>query len=175
MKYKVLRKESNSTECFVCGTDNPGGVQADFYALESGECACIFTAKHIHEGHPGILHGGIICSILDETVGRAMSVNHPKTSAYTIELNVKFLKTIPSQMQLIALGRLDIVEEKVYKASGEIYLPTGQKAATCEGTYFIITPDKVHESSTYHEALAAKTDLAEIEIPDFVEPPKKKK
>lgn len=174
MKYKVLRKESNSTECFVCGTQNPGGVHANFYALESGECACVFTAKHIHEGHPGILHGGVICSILDETVGRAMNVKSTDTSAYTIELNVKFLKTVPSMVECIALGRVDRIEEKVYHASGEIYLPSGQIAATCKGVYYIITPDKVHESSTYHEAVATETDLTEIEILDFIESPKKK-
>lgn len=175
MKYKILKKESNSTECFICGTENPGGVQASFYALETGECACVFTAKSMHEGHPGILHGGVICAILDETAGRAMSVKHPSTSAYTVELKVDFKKTIPSNVECVALGRIDRIEEKVYIASGEIYLPSGQKAASCEGTYYIISPDKVHESSTYHEAVAVEDDLTEIEIPDFVEPPKKRK
>ena len=175
MKYKIRNRMSNSTGCFVCGTDNEGGLNADFYALENNECACIFTAKKVHEGHPGILHGGVICAILDETVGRAMHLVQPGTSAYTIELKVNFLKTIPSRVECVAMGRVSEVGEKVYKAVGEIFLPTGQKAATCEGVYFIIPPEKVHESSTYHEAIPSRTILTEIEIPDFVEAPKTKK
>lgn len=167
MRYKVIKKQPYSTNCFICGKENPGGLQADFYELDTGEIACVFCAKQGHEGHPGILHGGVICAILDETAGRSMTAREPKTSAYTVDLQIQFLKTVPSGQILTAIARVDEIKEKVYIASGEIYLTNGQIAAKCVGTYYRIPPSKTHESSTYHEALMQDTVFTEIEIPDY--------
>ena len=90
MNHKIIARQGAAKECFICGTENEGGLHAAFYELDNKKVVCVFTAKDIHGGHPGILHGGVICSILDETAGRAMTVLAPEnTGALTVQLEVK--------------------------------------------------------------------------------------
>ncbi|MDO4481798.1 MAG: PaaI family thioesterase [Bacillota bacterium] len=167
MLHKVISKQANSKDCFVCGSENESGLQVSFYEIDNRKIVCVFNAKTAHEGHPGILHGGIICSILDETAGRAMSVIDPEMSAYTIELNTQYLIPVPSNTQLTAAGWLDEVREKVYIAIAEIYLPDGRTAARGRGVYYIINKDKIADSDDcYHKVYPVEQDLFEIDIPD---------
>ena len=167
MIHKVISKQANSKDCFICGKENQSGLQADFYELDNQKIACVFTAKTVHEGHPGILHGGIICSILDETAGRAMSVVSPDTTAYTIELNTKYLIPVPSNTKLTAVGWLDEVREKVYIATAEIYLPDGRTAARGKGVYYIIKdPTEVNGNDSYHKVYPSEQDIFELDIPE---------
>ncbi len=165
MIYKVISKQANSEYCFICGTKNESGLQADFYELEGKKIACVFKAKSVHEGHPGILHGGIICSILDETAGRAMSVVDPETTAYTIELTTNFLIPVPSNTELIAMSWLDEVREKVYISTAEIYLPDGRTAARGRGVYYILN-NSPHQENAYHTVFPEEQDRFELEIPE---------
>ena len=165
MKYKVSNKQDNSTKCFICGKENPIGLHAHFYELETNEVACIFTTEENHEGHPGILHGGIISAVLDETMGRVMLIDRQPTPVYTIELTIKYLKTVPSCVKLTALGRITLAEGRLHETTGEIYLPSGEIAATAVGKYLDVRSSKTHESGTYfHESLPTEDDVTEIEI-----------
>lgn len=167
MLHKVISKQANSKDCFICGKENESGLQADFYEIDNKKIVCVFNAKTVHEGHPGILHGGIICSILDETAGRAMSVIDPEISAYTMELNTKYLIPVPSNTKLTAAGWLDEIREKVYIATAEIYLPDGRTAARGRGVYYIIKEEKkVNGDDYYHKVYPSDQDLFEIDIPD---------
>ena len=76
MKKKVVRKHNNSGNCFVCGVNNEWGLHSDFYEMEDGTVAAIVTAKFNHQSYPGRVHGGVICAMLDETMGRAINVKH---------------------------------------------------------------------------------------------------
>lgn len=165
MKYKVISKQSASKECFICGTENNSGLQADFYEIEGKRVACVFTAKSIHEGHPGILHGGVICSILDETAGRSMSVYDNTLSAYTIELTTNYMIPIPTNVELAAAAWVEEIREKVYIARAEIYLTDGSTAASARGVYY-----KLHDiqqtEDAYHKVFPVEMDRFEIELPE---------
>jgi len=165
MKYKVVSKQPSATDCFICGKNNPSGVHADFYDLECEKIACVFTARSIHEGHPGILHGGIICSILDETAGRSMTVVRPEIGAFTVQLDTTYKKPVPSNTRLVALGWVEEVREKVYISKAQIYLEDGSVAAEAKGVYYIIK-DIPEGSSGYHQVFPCEQDLFEIDIPD---------
>ena len=69
MIKKVVRKHNNSGNCFVCGLDNPFGLHAAFYELEDGSVCALVTADPRHQSYPGRVHGGVICAMLDETMG----------------------------------------------------------------------------------------------------------
>ena len=91
MKKKIIRKQQNSKMCFLCGLKNPFGLQASFYELESSELVCILTPKTEHQSYPGRLHGGIITAMLDETIGRAILINHAEEVwGVTAEFTTRF-------------------------------------------------------------------------------------
>jgi acyl-coenzyme A thioesterase PaaI-like protein len=68
-----LRKFINSprNHCFVCSPTNPIGLRLRFERTD-GVVHTQFTPSEWHEGWEGIIHGGIIASVLDEAMAYAL-------------------------------------------------------------------------------------------------------
>ena len=64
-----MTKLPNSRHCFVCGLENSYGLKLAFYKDGPDKVICNYTVPHYYEGYPGVVHGGIVTSILDEAVG----------------------------------------------------------------------------------------------------------
>ncbi len=54
-------------QCFGCGRKNPIGLKLKFQ-WDGKTATAEFAAGENHQGWPGIVHGGIIFSILDEAM-----------------------------------------------------------------------------------------------------------
>lgn len=138
-----MNRQPNSYYCFICGVKNVGGVHVAFYddRNEAGqdEVLARFTGRDEHQGYPGRMHGGVITGILDETIGRAINIGDSPGEetvwGVTIELNVQFLKPVPLEMELTARGRIHEEQRRLFIGTGELYLPSGEIAATATGKY----------------------------------------
>src|SRR5665648_198288 len=106
MKHRVLAAQHISRMCHVCGTDNPTGLHARFFELESGELAGVFLPRPEHQGYPDRLHGGIASTILDETIGRAISISDSGAWGVTVELTVRYRKPVPLDREITATARI---------------------------------------------------------------------
>ncbi len=73
--------------CFACGTENPGGLHLVFERGGRGVVA-FFTPERRHQGYKGVVHGGIISTILDEAMAHAAikACHYPVTA----EISVRF-------------------------------------------------------------------------------------
>jgi uncharacterized protein (TIGR00369 family) len=128
--------------CFVCGIDNPIGLHLKFYTDDEGRCIARFRPKPEHQGYPGHLHGGIISTLLDETMGRVFA--HQDVFALTGRLEVKFRRPVPLDQELTVVGELTRSRSRAYEARGEIRLPDG--TVLVEGAGFCIRiPDEAME------------------------------
>lgn len=139
----VKGPQETSANCFICGVNNPAGVKACFYELENGEAAAVFSVPETHNGYPGRVHGGVTGAILDELVGRSITSLEPGTWGVTVELNVRYRKPIPTETPLSARGRVSLNEKRRFRGTGELYLPDGTIAATCEGTYVKLPLERI--------------------------------
>ena len=167
MKYKVLKKQENSSKCIVCGLNNKLGLKASFYELESGELVALFTPLEEHQSYPGRLHGGITASILDETIGRAIMIKHENLWGVTIELNLKYRKPIPLDEELRVIGRITKDGSRIFEGTGEIILSTGEVAVTATGKYFKMPIDKITDVGDNHmhwEVIKSGNEPEELEI-----------
>lgn len=54
--------------CFACGKQNRDGLQLEFALLEDGRIRTEFIPPEKFQGFKGILHGGIMVTLLDETM-----------------------------------------------------------------------------------------------------------
>jgi acyl-coenzyme A thioesterase PaaI-like protein len=72
MKHKVIGKQYNYQNCIVCGTENDLGLHAAFYEMDDGKLVCLASGKGEHQSYPDRMHGGVICALLDEAIGRAI-------------------------------------------------------------------------------------------------------
>lgn len=83
-------KQATSTHCFVCGVQNPSGLHMHFYNVSPGEVEANYTVSETYNGYPGIVHGGIIASMLDETMGRVFMETDPTRFMVTAELKIRY-------------------------------------------------------------------------------------
>jgi acyl-coenzyme A thioesterase PaaI-like protein len=113
------RKQPGSRTCFVCGRENPVGLKLDFFTQAPGQVRSDLDIPEVYEGYPGVVHGGIIASILDETGGRAF-MDDPTLFMVTAQLNVRYRKPVPSRTTLIALGMAGERRGRVSYAHSEI-------------------------------------------------------
>lgn len=145
MSPRVLGAQNISRMCMVCGTDNSCGLHARFLELEDGQLAGVFRPREEHQGYPGRLHGGIASTILDETIGRAITMSDPGAWGVTIELTVRFRKPVPLDSEIVAYGRITKDGGRMFEGSGEIRLADGTVAVEAKGRYLRLPIDQISE------------------------------
>jgi uncharacterized protein (TIGR00369 family) len=147
---KVLRKQTNSHDCLVCGIDNPDGVHASFYEMEDQSVVALFSFKPLHQSYPERTHGGMISAIIDETIGRTVWTKKPGSWACTIKLSVDFHKAVPYGVPLECIGRLTKIDNISFQGTAEIKTIDGKLLAKGNGLYMFlplstISPNKSRE------------------------------
>ena len=76
---KVIKKQTNSKMCLICGIENEAGLKASFYEMEDNTLIALVKGKEIHQSYPNRMHGGVISALIDESVGRAIWILEPET------------------------------------------------------------------------------------------------
>ena len=144
MRHKITGQQYNSRKCFVCGLDNLFGLQARFYETENKELVAVFSTLEGHQSYPNRLHGGVSSAILDETIGRAITIHHgSQVWGVTMELNTRFLKPVPLGVELKAVGRITLERGRFFEGTGELLLPNGEVAVKASGKYFKMTVEEI--------------------------------
>ena len=114
--------QPNSRHCFVCGLENPVGLKLRIYQTEPGVIETMFTAPDHFQGYPGVLHGGIVASILDEISGRAhMGDPSAPRFMFTAKIEVKYRKNVPIGMPLKIIGKAGRSRGKMAEGWAGIY------------------------------------------------------
>jgi uncharacterized protein (TIGR00369 family) len=145
VKREVLAAQPVSRMCMVCGVENACGLGARFFELDGGELLGVFTPRHEHQGYPGRLHGGVASTILDETIGRAISISQPVIWGVTVELAVRFRKPVPLDAEVHAIARITKDSSRLFEGSGEIVLADGTVAVEASGKYMKLPIDQIAE------------------------------
>ncbi|MGW8287383.1 MAG: PaaI family thioesterase [Desulfobulbales bacterium] len=144
MRHKVTGKQPNSKMCLVCGLKNPFGLLTAFYELDNNELLAVFRPRQEHQSYPGRLHGGIISTILDETIGRAIMMHSTgEVWGVTIDLQVRFKKPVPLDQELRVVGRITNDSSRFFEGTGELLLEDGTVAAEAHGKYLKAPLDKI--------------------------------
>jgi len=144
MDRKVTSKQPNSKMCFICGLKNTKGLKAAFYETDKDELIAVFKPCQEHQGYPGRLHGGIAAAILDETIGRTVTIGKDDDVwGVTLEFSIKFKKPIPLGEELKVVTKLTVDGRRIFKGTGKIVLPDGKVAAIGEGKYMKLPIEKI--------------------------------
>lgn len=122
-------RQPNSSRCFVCGLENPTGLQMVFYNVGQGRVEAHYTVPPEFEGYPGVVHGGIVASILDEVVGRVAMTEDPNRFLVTAKLELRYRAPVPIEEELRIVGEKVRERSRFTEAQGRIHLPKGQVAA----------------------------------------------
>ena len=143
--------QPNSHHCFVCGLQNPFGLQLHFYDNGEDEVRCEYSIPDRYQGYPGIAHGGIVAAILDEVIGRVSMIGDPMHFMMTATMELKYRQPVPLNTPLTIIARKLKDRGRIAKAGGAVYLPDGRPAVEATLTLvdlpepFAVTEDVVEQ------------------------------
>jgi uncharacterized protein (TIGR00369 family) len=114
-------------------------MQFDIRSLEEGRVEFGCTLDESVYNPIGVVHGGLVCTLLDTVVGCAVHTTLPAGLAYTsIELKVNYLRPVHATSgPLTAIGRVTKPGRRVAFAEGEILDAQGRSVATASSSLLV--------------------------------------
>lgn len=125
--------------CFACGGANPHGLQMKFFS-DGSRVVAFPTVPVRMAGWDRLIHGGIISTILDETMGWA-AIHLFKQLGVTETITIDFKKPLKIEEPLTAIG--SALEEPVgrnVRMQGQIYNSSGRLCAQATSRFKLIPP-----------------------------------
>lgn len=121
----------------------PMGVLMNFGSLEAERGRVVITCSpgEEHYNPLGIIHGGLVCTLLDTVVGCATHTTLERGTGYTsIELKVSYLRPVTLDSgPLTATGTVTKGGQRVVFAEGEVADAHGNLVATASSSLLVIT------------------------------------
>jgi uncharacterized protein (TIGR00369 family) len=124
--------------CFGCGVANPVGLHLEFFRAEDGSVVSLPTVPDTYEGPRGYLHGGIIATLLDEAMSKAVRAGG--FVAMTRSMEVDYLRPVPSGTPLRLEGRMVRDEGRKHWAEAKILNERGTMLAQAKGLFIEVLP-----------------------------------
>jgi Thioesterase superfamily len=124
--------------CVVCGSTNPKGLRIRFYRRSDAICAD-WTPNSDWESFLGTIHGGIISTVLDEAMSKAVIARD--WEALTADLRVRFRGRVSPGERLHIRGWVVDRRRRKILTEATLTTPTGEERAHAWAT-FLVPPTK---------------------------------
>ena len=132
-----MNKFSDDNLCFVCGENNPHGLQFQFEYLDKLDQVSVeinFPEKY--QGWQGVVHGGLISTVLDEVMVKATGFRN--LICVTAELLVKFKKPAFTNTPYRATGTILEIKRKLVFTEGFLLDRENNIIASARGKFFVV-------------------------------------
>lgn len=110
----------------------------EFSVAPDGTIVANKTVTDNYEGPRGYVHGGMIATMLDETM--AKTVRAKGLTAVTRQLSVEYLRPVPSGVAIRLVGRVVRSEGRKHFTEAHIESAAGKVLATASGLFIEINP-----------------------------------
>jgi acyl-coenzyme A thioesterase PaaI-like protein len=120
-------RQPNSYGCFICGLSNPIGLKMVFQEdTRTGRLRSELTIPDTYRSYPGVVHGGIVATILDETSGRALMIHSGDINDFfvTAKIEIRYRRATPTNTPLVAIGWVERYGDRA-RVKGELVLKEG--------------------------------------------------
>lgn len=133
-------EDARGHDCFGCSPRNPHGLRLRFF--EDGDrVVCRWKPDPRFQSWDGILHGGIIAAILDETAGWTV-LRRFQCATMTTHLDVKFLHPalVTDSFLTAAAWPIGRRNEKIVVLRATLSDSSGTLCAEAETDYYLMDP-----------------------------------
>jgi len=117
----------------VCSFANAKGLHLEFDVTDDGSVKADFQCDEAFEGYPGVLHGGVISSILDGAMGNCIFACGQ--TAVTVEMTTRFRHPVTTCRQATVSARIIRTSHPLYLLEAEI-AQDGEIKATAKGKFY---------------------------------------
>ena len=139
-KHFTPLEKMTDTYCFGCSPTNKAGLQMKFLAGQDSVISKINVPLHLC-GWKNIVHGGILATILDETMSWS-TIYLLKRVVLTTTITVDFIKPVFAETQLTAQGKVfERINEREARMQAAIYNSDGELCTRSQGVFRLFTPE----------------------------------
>jgi acyl-coenzyme A thioesterase PaaI-like protein len=141
MEPSLYGHQCHQGTCFGCGNDNPIGLKADFtFDPESQHVKFIYNLNKNYNGAPGFGHGGILSTLLDESMGALCF--HLGFIVMTDEMSFRFKKATPVEEDILCRAWFVEKEKRKLHLECKITDLSGEKLyVEGKGSFHILSPE----------------------------------
>jgi uncharacterized protein (TIGR00369 family) len=137
--FKPLTKLLD-THCFGCSPSNQAGLKMTFMTGNDSVISRLQIPHHLC-GWKNIVHGGILATILDETMSWS-TIYLLKRVVLTTSITVDFIKPVFSDALITSQGKVhERKSEREAVITGVIYNSEGEICTKSTGTFRLFTPE----------------------------------
>ena len=122
--------------CFGCGVDNPHGLQLQFHLHPDGTAEASWIPDTKWEGLQGIVHGGVITTLLDEAMAKAVAAAGCRSM--TAELRVRFRQYAKTGELLRVRGWIVRHKGRLIEAEAAVFTHDGHERAHAWATFLAV-------------------------------------
>jgi acyl-coenzyme A thioesterase PaaI-like protein len=136
-----VRYDDADNTCFGCSPHNDRGLQLEFVRTGPKEVECRYTAAAHFGGMPGVIHGGIQATILDEVMGVAAhcAFDHDtEVWMATVDFSLRYRRPAPTEAPILVLGELERIDGRNVHVRGEIRDLGGKTLTTATARWRVI-------------------------------------
>ena len=121
--------------CFACGKENTIGLKLQF--TRDGEIAkAEFIPGQLHQGWPGLTHGGILFTLLDEASGYA--IRYAGLKCVTAKSEVRFTQMAPIGEVIQLAGRITNNNPRLVETEATLALKDGTIIARSTSIWYVV-------------------------------------
>ncbi len=113
----------DNNQCFACGNENPDGLKLEFEYSDNNIVKTTYTPPEKFQGWKGIVHGGIITTLLDEIMAKAAIIKG--YHILTGEINIRFKNPAKTLEPLYCEAEIEKTTKKLLYVKGTAYNKTG--------------------------------------------------
>jgi uncharacterized protein (TIGR00369 family) len=133
--------------CFGCGVRNPEGLHIAF-EVDGERVTGRFTARRMHQGFPGVAHGGVAAAVLDEAMGWAMYA--AGAWAVTAKMEVRYRRPLPLEEEVIVTASVTRNRGTRLEAAARLATRSGEVLAEASALFLRMPDDREQQlNDTY--------------------------
>jgi uncharacterized protein (TIGR00369 family) len=132
-------RHTHLPQCFGCGADNVHSVGVELEAVEGAARGRVRFGPE-HQGAPGLVHGGLLATLIDETMGAV--VHGGRVTRVTAEMTVRYRRPTPIDTDLVCRAHVGDVDGRRFTVLATIAAASSEDEVLVEGEaiYVLLTP-----------------------------------
>lgn len=128
---ETLRRREHS-RCVACGSPTGAAARLRFVVCEDGGVEGWFPPSPLHQGYDGILHGGVIATLLDAAMTNCLFAHG--CSGVTADLHVRFRHPVVANLPSLVRARVERSLPPLFVLKAELF-QTGRCHTTAVGKF----------------------------------------
>lgn len=130
--------------CHACGRLNPNGLRLRFRRDGEFGVMASYMPKPEDQGFPGVFHGGVLATLLDESMAWSMYAAE-QVMGVTAKMEMKYRRQVPLDGELTVRGQITRIRGRRIEVEASIDDAEGNRLVESSALFLRLPPQEQQE------------------------------